>query len=176
MARWLDLPVIIVIDAHSVALARDRAFSFYFRANRYELERAGGQVIEFSPLADRELPEADFLYIGGGYPELYRKELEANTSMRASVRKFIESGKRFYAECGGLMYLARSIDGAKMAGVVPVDIQMTDRLVDFGYCELTTRRESILGPIGTSARLPMFIFISSPIRPSRKICYIHESR
>ena len=135
-----------------IALARDRAFSFYYHANRFELERAGGQVIEFSPLADREVPEADFLYIGGGYPELYRRELEANASMRASVRRFIESGKRFYAECGGLMYLARSIDGAKMAGVVPVDIQMTDRLVNFGYCEITTRFESILGPVGTSAR------------------------
>jgi cobyrinic acid a,c-diamide synthase len=135
-----------------VALARDKAFSFYYHANQFELERAGGQVIEFSPLADREMPEADFLYIGGGYPELYRKELEANASMRSSVRRFIESGKRFYAECGGLMYLARSIDGAKMVGVVPVDIQMTNRLVDFGYCEVTTRHESILGPLGTTAR------------------------
>ncbi len=111
-----------------VALAHDKAFSFYYHANRLELERAGAQITEFSLLAD------------------------ANASMRASVRRFVESGKKFYAECGGLMYLARSINGAQMAGVLPVDVQMTDRLVDFGYCEVTTRQDSILGPAGTTAR------------------------
>ena len=69
-----------------------------------------------------------------------------------SVRRFIESGKRFYAECGGLMYLARTIDGSEMVGVIPDEIRMTERLVDFGYCEITTRHESILGPVGTKAR------------------------
>jgi cobyrinic acid a,c-diamide synthase len=128
-----------------VALAHDKAFSFYYHANRIALEEAGGEIIEFSPLADREVPEADFLYIGGGYPELYQNDLSANTSMRASVQRFIESGKRFYAECGGLMYLAE-------AGIVPAKIEMTDRLVDFGYCEIATRNDSILGPAGTTAR------------------------
>ncbi len=98
------------------------------------------------------MPAADFLYIGGGYPELYRCELEANSSMRRSVRRFIESGGRFYAECGGLMYLSQAIDGAEMAGVLPTEIHMTDRLVDFGYCEITTRENSVLGPAGTKAR------------------------
>ena len=144
-----------------VALAHDKAFSFYYQANRLELERAGARIIEFSPLADRKLPEADILYLGGGYPELYRIELEANASMRDSVRRFIESGKRFYAECGGLMYLARSIDGAQMAGVLPVEIQMTNRLVDFGYCEVTTRRNSVLGPAGTAARGHQFHYSRS---------------
>lgn len=135
-----------------VALAADKAFSFYYHANRTELERAGAEVIEFSPLADAEVPEADFLYIGGGYPELYRRELEANVSMRKSVRRFIESGKRFYAECGGLMYLAASIEGSKMVGLIDLEIEMTERPVDFGYCEVTTTDSSILGPPGTSAR------------------------
>jgi cobyrinic acid a,c-diamide synthase len=116
------------------------------------LEAAGAQIIEFSPLTDHEVPEADLLYIGGGYPELYRKQLAANSSMRASVKRFIDSGKKFYAECGGLMYLAESIDEARMVGVLPAKITMTDRLVDFGYCEITTRADSILGPAGTSAR------------------------
>src|SRR5438477_3236060 len=109
-----------------VALAHDRAFSFYYHANRIALEEAGGEIIEFSPLTDREVPEAEFLYIGGGYPELYRNELAANRSMRESVKRFIDSGKKFYAECGGLMYLAE-------AGIIPTKIEMTDRLVDFGY-------------------------------------------
>jgi cobyrinic acid a,c-diamide synthase len=138
--------------SHTVAIAQDKAFSFYYHANRMALEEAGAEIIEFSPLTDPEVPEADFLYIGGGYPELFRSELEANTSMRASIRKFIESGKRFYAECGGLMYLAQSIGEAEMVGVIPTRIEMTDRLVDFGYCEITTTGQSILGPARTSAR------------------------
>jgi cobyrinic acid a,c-diamide synthase len=72
--------------------------------------------------------------------------------MRTSIRRFIHSGKRFYAECGGLMYLAQSIGEAEMVGIVPTRIEMTDRLVDFGYCEITTTGQSILGPAGTSAR------------------------
>jgi cobyrinic acid a,c-diamide synthase len=135
-----------------VAVARDKAFSFYYHANLLELERAGAETIEFSPLADRVVPEAEVLYIGGGYPELYRHELEANESMRSSVAKFIHSGGRFYAECGGLMYLARTIDGARMAGVLPIDIEVTERLVHFGYCEVRTNGRSIFGAPGVSAR------------------------
>jgi cobyrinic acid a,c-diamide synthase len=135
-----------------VALAHDKAFSFYYQANRLALEEAGAEIIEFSTITDHEVPDADLLYIGGGYPELYREELEANTRMRASIRRFIESGKKFYAECGGLMYLAESIDAAQMIGIVPVRIEMTDRLVDFGYCEIRTASQSILGPAGTTAR------------------------
>src|SRR5215471_20198238 len=72
-----------------VALAHDKAFSFYYQANRLALQEAGAKIIEFSPLNDKEVPDADLLYIGGGYPELYRKELAGNASMRASVRRFI---------------------------------------------------------------------------------------
>jgi cobyrinic acid a,c-diamide synthase len=135
-----------------VAVALDKAFSFYYQANLLELERAGADIVRFSPLEDRELPAADVVYIGGGYPELYCRELEANESMRASVADFIKSGGRFYAECGGLMYLARSIDGASMVGWLPVDIERTGRLVDFGYCEVSTSGSSILGPSGTRVR------------------------
>jgi cobyrinic acid a,c-diamide synthase len=72
--------------------------------------------------------------------------------MLASVRRFIESGKKFYAECGGLMYLAESIDGSEMVGIIPAKVKMTSQLVDFGYCEVTTTRQSILGPAGTAVR------------------------
>jgi cobyrinic acid a,c-diamide synthase len=135
-----------------VAVAQDKAFSFYYHANRLALEEAGAKIVEFSPLTDREVPDADLLYIGGGYPELHRRDLEANASMRGSIRKFIDSGKKFYAECGGLMYLAQSIGESKMVGIVPTKIEMTERLVDFGYCEITTTGKSILGPCGTAAR------------------------
>jgi len=147
--------------AKRVALAHDKAFSFYYYANRLELENAGAEIIEFSPLSDPEVPDANLLYIGGGYPELYRRELEANTQMRTSIRRFIESGRKFYAECGGLMYLAESIDDARMVGIVPVQIEMTGRLVDFGYCEIRTNSDSILGPRGTTARGHQFHYSRS---------------
>jgi len=147
--------------AKRVGLAHDKAFSFYYYANRLELENAGAEIIEFSPLSDAEVPDADLLYIGGGYPELYRRELEANTQMRTSIRRFIESGRKFYAECGGLMYLAESIDDARMVGIVPVQIEMTGRLVDFGYCEIRTNSDSILGPRGTTARGHQFHYSRS---------------
>src|SRR5438128_130224 len=151
----------LVTRAKRVALAHDKAFSFYYHANRLELENAGAEIIEFSPLSDAEVPDADLLYIGGGYPELYRRELEANAQMRTSIRRFIESGRKFYAECGGLMYLAESIDEARMVGIVPVRIEMTGRLVDFGYCEIRTNSDSILGPRGTTARGHQFHYSRS---------------
>jgi cobyrinic acid a,c-diamide synthase len=82
-------------------------------------------------------------------------------TMRAAVKRFIESGGRFYAECGGLMYLSESIDGARMVGVVPTRIEMTDRLVDFGYCDITTHSRSILGPARTAARGHQFHYSRS---------------
>jgi cobyrinic acid a,c-diamide synthase len=157
-----------------VALAHDVAFSFYYQANRIVLAEAGADIVEFSPLRDRQMPNADFLYIGGGYPELYRDELAANRAMRESVREFIRSGGRFYAECGGLMYLAQSIDGAEMVGVLPTRIQMTDRLVDFGYCEVTTRANSIFGPAGIRVRGHQFHYSNCDPRSEKPVYEVQQ--
>jgi cobyrinic acid a,c-diamide synthase len=157
-----------------VALAHDVAFSFYYQANRLALSESGADIVEFSPLRDRQLPEAEFLYLGGGYPELYRRELEANRAMRDSVREFIRSGGRFYAECGGLMYLAQSIDAAEMVGVLPTRIQMTDRLVDFGYCEVTTCANSILGSAGTRVRGHQFHYSRCDTRAENPIYEVQQ--
>jgi cobyrinic acid a,c-diamide synthase len=166
-------PVIqATIQDKLVAIARDKAFSFYYHANRFQLEQAGAKIIDFSPLADREVPAADFLYIGGGYPELYRHELEENASMRDSVRRFIERDHKFYAECGGLMYLARSLEGAKMVGLLPVDIQMTGKPVDFGYCEIETLRDSILGPAGTRGKGHQFHYSRCAAAENHEEAYI----
>jgi cobyrinic acid a,c-diamide synthase len=153
-----------------VALARDEAFSFYYHANRMEMERAGATIVEFSPIRDQAMPTADLLYIGGGYPELYRDQLAANISMRASVRDFINAGGRFYAECGGLMYLARRIENAEMVGVLSTDIRMSDRPSDFGYCEVTANHPSLLGPRGTRVRGHQFHH-STCAPPSEKPVY-----
>lgn len=123
-----------------IAIARDRAFSFYYPDDLAALEQAGAQLVPFDTLRDPRLPAADALFIGGGFPETCLAELEANVAMRTAVREAIEDGLPAYAECGGLMYLARSIQwggrSARMAGVVPGDAVMQPRPVGRGYAHL----------------------------------------
>jgi len=92
-----------------IAIARDAAFGFYYPDDLETLERAGARLIFFDTLKDARLPPADGLFIGGGFPETSMQALEVNVSMRNSIREFIEEGGAAYAECGGLMYLCRSI-------------------------------------------------------------------
>ena len=141
----------------TIAVARDRAFQFYYPDNLQALEYAGARLIFWSPLADQVLPEADGLYIGGGYPELYGRELAANAPMREAVRMFALSGRPVYAECGGLMYLAESLtdlDGHvwPMAGVLPVPVVMERSRLVIGYREVALIAAGPLGPAGTRAR------------------------
>jgi cobyrinic acid a,c-diamide synthase len=123
-----------------IAIARDRAFSFYYPDDLAALERAGARLVPFDTLRDARLPEADGLFIGGGFPETCMDELAANGAMRESVRAAIEGGLPAYAECGGLMYLARSIAwqgrSAPMAGAIPGDAVMQPRPVGRGYVHL----------------------------------------
>jgi len=125
-----------------IGVARDKAFCFYYEAGLAELRSNGAELIEFSPLNDAKLPEGlDALYFGGGYPELHAETLSANRSLISAIRDFSEIGHPIYGECGGLIYIGRELamlDGRKwpMAGVLPTSIQMTDRLVHFGYADL----------------------------------------
>jgi cobyrinic acid a,c-diamide synthase len=144
------------IPAVRIAVARDEAFSFYYEDNFDLLKDYGAELIEFSPLHDNCLPGAiDALYIGGGYPELHAAALSDNVAMIAAIRQFCQSGRPVYAECGGMMFLAKDIvaDGKThpMAGVLPLHIEMSPRLVKFGYVRVRFGRDSILGPAGTKA-------------------------
>ncbi|CAE7709451.1 cbiA, partial [Symbiodinium pilosum] len=130
-----------------IGIAKDEAFCFYYEDNLRLLEAAGAELVPFSPLTDPKLPEdLQALYFGGGYPELHGATLEGNTSFRASVHDFCKKGGLCWAECGGLMYLAQTMtvrgkdlpDAAgrqqfQMAGVLPFDVSMTNRMV-MGYC------------------------------------------
>lgn len=119
-----------------IGVALDKAFNFYYKDNLEFLEKLG-EVIYFSPIKDNDLPEnLDFLYIGGGYPEVFKEELENNHSMRTSIKKSLDNGLRCYAECGGLMYLTKSIDGSEMVGFFDGDSTMTNKLQNFGYCKV----------------------------------------
>ena len=141
-----------------VAIAKDRAFCFYYEDNLDLLRRAGSQIVPFSPLSDTKTPDnIDAIYIGGGYPELYANALSRNESMLKAIRTWALSGKPLYAECGGLMYLSKGIydfDGNfyKMAQVFPFETVMKKGRVNLGYREVRLLRDSILGRQGTVLR------------------------
>ena len=120
-----------------IAIARDAAFGFYYADDLEALAAAGAEAVFFDTLRDAALPPCDGLLIGGGFPECFLDGLEANRPMRANIRQAIEGGLPTYAECGGLMYLARGIEWkgrqAEMVGVIPGDIRMHAKPVGRGY-------------------------------------------
>jgi len=123
-----------------IGYARDRAFGFYYPGDLEALEANGAELVPFDTLRDQQLPAVDGLFIGGGFPESVMGELEGNRPMRAQIRAFIESGGAVYAECGGLMYLCRSLSwkgrSAEMVGVIPAAAVMRERPEGRGYIQL----------------------------------------
>ncbi len=141
-----------------LGIARDEAFHFYYPDNLGMLKSNGCELIEFSPIRDEELPpDLAGIYLGGGYPEEYAVELSQNESMIREIRKFAESDKPIYAECGGLMYLSDGIelrDGRyfPMTGIFPVKTRMLEKLKSLGYVEIVLGCDSILGKTGAILR------------------------
>ncbi len=123
-----------------IGIAQDAAFGFYYPRDLERFRVAGAELLPFSPLRDTDLPTVDALFIGGGFPETQMRQLAANRSMRQAIRDAIEAGMPVYAECGGLMYLTRSIRWqdkcAEMVGVVPADTVMHTSPVGRGYVRL----------------------------------------
>jgi cobyrinic acid a,c-diamide synthase len=125
-----------------IAYAYDKAFSFYYKDN-LELFEMVGQLIPFSPLKDKKLPEnIDFLYIGGGYPEVFEKELSNNEELLRDIKNKLEKGLPSYAECGGLMYLTKGSEENNLVGFFHGIYKMGDSLVNFGYAELQVSKEN----------------------------------
>ena len=125
---------------YRLGVALDEAFHFYYQANLDALQSAGMELVFFSPLRDQFLPDRlNGLYFGGGFPEVFAKALSQNLSMRANVKNALENGLPCYAECGGLMYLGKDIDGIPMVDFLPLRCCMTDRLQHFGYITVTDR-------------------------------------
>ncbi len=126
---------------YRIGVARDAAFSFYYRENLRMLEDMGATLVYFSPLTDAHVSEVDALIFVGGYPELYAKQLYENQSMRASVWQALEAGMPCHAECGGFLYLGKSLADAEgnvyeMVGFLDGAGFRTERLQRFGYVEL----------------------------------------
>ncbi len=141
-----------------IGVPRDGAFFFYYEDNLDMLRRMGAEIVFFSPMIDEALPAGlHALYLGGGYPELHAEQLSNNGALLAEVRAFAASGHPVYAECGGMLYLAEKLkttDNAAwpMAGILPLRLEMSPRLVDFGYVTVTFTEDCLLGPAGTEVR------------------------
>lgn len=160
------------IGNFKIAIARDRAFCFYYQDNIDLLEQLGAEIVEFSPLNDKKLPDnIDGLYLGGGYPEIYADILEKNYSMRISIYNNIKNGLPTIAECGGFMYLCNKITNLNgksynMVGILDGEVNMTNKLVRFGYVELKALENNLLGKQNSSIKAHEFHYSDSTINGS----------
>lgn len=150
-----------------LGVAQDAAFCFYYAENLHMLEQCGAELVPFSPLADDRLPDGlDGLYLGGGYPELYLKQLSENSTFLESLRNASAKKIPIFAECGGFLYLQEAIldkDGTEypMAQLLPGISKLGERLCRFGYVTLTAQQDSILGEAGTTIRAHEFHYADS---------------
>lgn len=177
-AEWLDLDVLIELARSAppllgavplatprssslprcrIGVAQDAAFHFYYEDNLTRLETLGAELVRFSPLKDRALPDVDGLYLGGGYPEVFAEELSANRELLAQIGDFSRAGGPIYAECGGLMLLTAGVRTKEgrlhpMVGVFPAHAEMRDRLQALGYMEIETVKPTPLGAAGVRFR------------------------
>lgn len=143
--------------AVSIGVAMDDAFCFYYEDNLNILKSLGAELVYFSPLNDIQLPVVDGLYFGGGFPELFGHNIEANISMRTWVMHASNLGMPIYAECGGMLYLMDKMTTFEnktysMVGLIPGEARMQQRLTKLGYCTATMLEDNILGQKGTSIR------------------------
>lgn len=141
----IDMPVSPKVR---IGVARDQAFGFYYADDLQALRSAGAEIINIDTLHEEKLPERlDGLFIGGGFPELFMEQLEQNASLRRQIHDAIESGLPVYAECGGLMYLARSLSWqgktCEMAGIIPADVVMRGKPVGRGYVRVRSTGECL---------------------------------
>ncbi len=145
-----------------LAFARDEAFCFIYRENIDILKEAGFDIAYFSPLHDEALPKGiSALYLPGGYPELYAEQLSANNRMLDSVKSAVDKGLPTYAECGGFLYLLKSLDGIPMAGAIEATAAKTPKLQHFGYVTLTAKEDNLFCKAGESIRAHEFHYYDS---------------
>ena len=148
----------------TVSVALDSSFNFYYHDNLAALRREGAKLKFFSPVSDKKIPACDLIYIGGGFPEVLGQSLERNTTMRKLIKKYAEEGMPIYAECGGLMYLTKSISLGKkrykMVGLFDAETQMTKKMT-LNYTEGRIRSNCL---VSIPARFRAHEFHYSKIR------------
>lgn len=140
-----------------IGVARDKAFCFYYQDSLDALTDMGAELVEFSPLEDEALPEnLQGVYLGGGYPELYARQLSENTTMRQSIKTALENHLPCIAECGGFMYLTEAIADWPMVGAIKGKSFDTGKLVRFGYVTLTAHEDNLLCRAGDTIQAHEF--------------------
>ncbi|MDP3190931.1 cobyrinate a,c-diamide synthase [Rhodoferax sp.] len=163
-----------------LGILRDKAFGFYYPDDLLALQAAGAELVSVNALQDSALPAVDGLFIGGGFPEVFMPELQANAALRSNMRSAIEAGLPVYAECGGLMYLARTLrwkdSVVDMVGALPVDVLMHERPVGRGYVTLQTTPDApwltAEAPAGQTLRGHEFHYSSlENVAPGLKFAY-----
>lgn len=161
-----------------IGVAYDEAFCFYYHDNFDILQKFGAELIYFSPLKDNCLPKnLDGIYLGGGYPELFARELDSNQVMRREIKRFAAGGGIIYAECGGLMYLGNTIrdfdnNDFEMVGVFTFTTRMEKKLTDLGYYTVKVLKDNILSKKGDVIKGHQFRYSSlEGISPSISSVY-----
>ncbi|TGJ98427.1 cobyrinate a,c-diamide synthase [Leptospira langatensis] len=164
-----------------IGVAKDNAFHFYYEENLRRLQESGAELVYFSPINDKFLPEVDGLYLGGGYPELHAPALSQNTNLLKDIRDLAGSGAPIYAECGGLMYLSEEIQDLQgvshpMLGLIPGKTIMGPKLKALGYVEVHTEKGTILGEAGTRFRGHQFRYSDLVLEEEREELYSYKIR
>lgn len=151
-----------VLSGKTVAVARDQAFSFIYEDNLDWLRSCGANILEFSPLLDSSLPDADIVYLPGGYPELHAEALCGQVTIQKALKDHVNAGRRIYAECGGMLYLLDELVDAngvpsKMLGLLPGRAVMQKRLCALGYQEVKIGNEVARGHTFHYSKLSMHL-------------------
>lgn len=132
-----------------LAVAKDEAFCFYYQDSLSILKSMGAEIVEFSPIFDKTLPEnIHGIYLGGGYPELYKEKLSKNMEMKSSIRQALENKVPCIAECGGFMYLTEFIEDCPMVGFIKGRCFNNKKLTRFGYVTLEAKKDNMLSRAG----------------------------
>jgi cobyrinic acid a,c-diamide synthase len=157
-----------------IGIAFDAAFCFYYRSNIESIEKRA-QIVYFSPIHD-QLPEVDGLYFGGGYPELYAAELSENRPMLKAIKTSAENGMPIYGECGGLMYLSRSlslVEGKQVSlgDVLPLDVQMTKNIQALGHVEVKGTADCAIARRGDIIRGHEYHYSTASVDPDARFAY-----
>ncbi len=181
LAEAREPPPVSPARTARIAWARDPAFCFYYEDNLDLLRAAGGEIVPFSPLDDRDLPQdTDLLYLGGGYPEVFAERLATNDPIRRAIGRFHAGGGPILAECGGLMACCRELVDASgrtfpMWGLIPARVAMRPRFAALGYVTAVADAPTMLGPAGTSIRGHEFHYSTlEPLGPLTHATRLHR--
>ncbi len=154
-----------------IGVAIDEIFTFYYKETLESLEENGAKIVPFSPYKDEEIPDVDALYIGGGYPEVFKKDLSENESMLKSINKFHNEDRPIYGECGGLIYLSKSIDGLDMVNAIPYSSEMTPKVQGLNYVVAQSNQDNLISDKGDVFRAHEFHYTKLNIDSTKDLVF-----